>query len=283
MKKLLLASSALVLSAGMASAQGISLGGFGYMGAATGSGFGQVDGNNAFFYGGRLTASGRLQADHGLTFGFDWRLTTHDCASGLGVDVNDNSLACNTTNVPEFFSAMVAVDGFQLTVGNTNGAARSAGAGQRLYYGFTRGSLFFLEGTPGADFHSDNNQVAVASYTFGDLMGAVSYDIDNADWELGARGSFDQFTVGVGYNNGSGEWAVRGAWSDGVFGLSAGFSTSNNDIILQATYQMGEIGLAAATDLTDFALNATYDLGGGATASATLSTQEIGAGVLFNF
>ena len=279
MKKLLLASSALVLSAGMASAQGVSLGGYGYMGIA--------DVNNTVHYGTRLTASARLQADHGLTFGADWRIYDRNC--DLVVGCVDQQFILNT--------ARVSVDGFTLIMGNTNGAVRSL-ARSANFYGFNNGGLFAVT-TGHGGWHGESAGIVpnvaareniYASYSFGDLTGGVSYDIVDGTWEIAARGSFDQFTVGVGWTNdhgngggGGNQFAIIGSWSDGVFGVSAGYDSASTDVVLTASYQMGEIGLAAATDLTDFGLNATYDLGGGATASATLSTQQIGAGIQFNF
>ena len=269
MKKLLLASSALVLSAGLASAQGLSASGFGYMGFS--------NNNNSFDYGARLQVGGSVQADHGLTFGGYWRLWSTQC---------DLSGAACTNQFWQQARVFVEVDGFRLTAGNTNGAVRTF-ANTLLFYGFNPISGMFFQGTAGwSGFHNDGqDRNVLAQYSFGDIAGGVSYSANTGDWEIAARGTMDQFTIGLGYASAGGDFVVHGGWSDGTIGVAIGYDTLNAAVVLRGQYTMGDITLRAGGDITngEYGLDVGYSLGGGATASATISTQNIGAGVSFNF
>jgi hypothetical protein len=197
MKKILLASTALVLSAGIASAQNVAITGEGRMGVEYNSwGFG---GSN-YRQEQRLTLNfaATVQADHGLTFGV-WtraRMST----GGLG-----------TAGANGFSGSRVFVEsnGFRLTFGNTDGAIRGAGAamgyagGCAVGYegGLTCGDTAGLVGASQGQNSTGTLGVARTriDYSFGSTRVALSYDRETRHTEFGIRTTFNAFTVALGY------------------------------------------------------------------------------------
>ena len=309
MKKILLASTALVLSAGLAQAQGLSISGQGRMG---------LQYNSAGIAGGsNYQAESRLQlnfnvsveADHGLTFGAYSRARMQTGApTGLG--------GFNVAQPGMFSGSRVWVEasGLRLTIGNTDGALRGAGTA----FGYAGGCGVGYEGGQlcadsmgllgvSQAFNSTGapaGQRVRVDYSMGDTRVAVSYDRAGAT-EIGVRTSFDAWTVALGYTNGngnaaSGGWAANqavttvsagyngGSWSAGV-GLAGG--GGNTNYVLQGSANMGGgslygyIGRVAGANT--YGLNYGYGLGGGATlvagAERTAAATTASVGVVFNF
>ena len=216
MKKILLATSALVLSAAAANAQAVRIGGEGRMGVIYESvRFGGlsasqwVQENRLQF---NFTVS--VQADHGLSFG---AFTRARITNG---------------NIGVFSGSRVWVEAnnFRLTFGNVDGAIRGAGVSHGYaggcgvgyvgghYCGDTAGLLglgslglvpTLFTGTttiqPGQThgFASTSGGPAARiriDYSFGDTRIALSHDRQQAT-EIGIRSRFDAFTVALGYSN----------------------------------------------------------------------------------
>jgi hypothetical protein len=218
MKKILLATSALVLSAAAANAQAVRIGGEGRMGIL----YESVSGGNAALNGSAWAQENRLQfnftvtvqADHGLTFGAFTRARMNNGSTGV------------------FSGSRVWVEAnnFRLTFGNVDGAIRGAGTSHGYaggcgvgyvgghYCGDTAGllgwgTLGLVPGYLSPEGAGQANQThGFAStgggpaariridYSFGDTRVALSHD-RNAATEFGIRSRFDAFTVALGYSN----------------------------------------------------------------------------------
>jgi len=285
MKKLLLASTALVFSAAVANAQAVSIGGegrMGIMGIDTGAGWTWAQENRLQF-----NFSVSVEADHGLTFGAFSRARMTNGATGV------------------FSGSRVWVEsnGLRLTFGNTDGAVRGAG----VAFGYLGGcgvgyeggqqcgdSMGLLGVTHG--FASTGGGAASrvrVDYSMGSTRVAVSHD-RGGDTEIGARTSFDAWTVAIGYttfgvNVTTASVAYNGgSWSAGV-GLATGGGTTN--YVLQGSANVGGGSLygyvGRVFGANSYGLNYGYGLGGGATLS--VGAERVGAvttasvGVAFGF
>lgn len=264
MKKILLATTALVLSAGLAQAQGLSIGGEGRMGiihtnAGPSGGFWvpfvpastSTVQENRF----QLNFTATAQADHGLSFGAFSRVRITNGATGV------------------FSGSRVWVEasGLRLTFGNQDGAL--VGAGVAMGYlggcgiGYVGGHLcgdsagllgvsqLFASTAGGAP---DRMRL---DYTMGDFRIAISHDRGfggtSRSTEVGVRYTFDAFTVAAGY---------RPATATGQTVL--GVLTSTPRVITaSAAYNGGSWGVRAIVarigTLTTGNVQASAELGGG--------------------
>lgn len=299
MKKILLASSALVLSAGLAHAQGLSITGLGRMG---------VQYNEGNVYGGndtrveqrfQLNFTATVEADHGLSFGAYTRarMTT----TGAGVNQNGT-----------FSGARVWVEanGFRLTFGNQDGAFAGLAVGGTTV-GYTGMSFIGLAGMASDGDSQEFQSIGPAEaarvrvdYTFGNTTVALSYDT-NDTWmtpnantlpvneaELAVRSTFGAFTVAAGVSS-EDEFFLGGAYDGGSWGLGATYYDTDGS---ENWVVSGRVALGGGT-LNGFAgdvygddvygIGYSYGLGGGATISAGyesidgVSGAEVG--VVFTF
>jgi len=295
MKKLLLAATALVLSAGLAHAQAVRITGEGRMGI-------QYD-STAPFGGSRVRQENRLtlnfnvsvEADHGLTFGAWSRARMQVAGQG-------------TAQQGVFSGSRVWVEasGFRLTFGNQDGAFRQAGTAMGYAGGCGVGyeggqqcgdSVGLLGVTQGQNSTgSDNEPMVGLSYTMGSTRFALSHARGGAT-ELGIRSTFDAFTVAVGYTNGgagANSYAVSGRYNGGSWGVGAivariASATTNyaisGNVDLGGGSLYGYIGRVATQNA--YGLNYGYGLGGGGTLH--VGAERVGAvttasvGVVFNF
>jgi hypothetical protein len=216
MKKILLASTALVLSAGIAQAQAVRITGEGRMGIL----YERVSGDN-----GSASAwaqENRLQfnftvgvtADHGLSFG---AFTRARMTNGTAASFSGSRVWVEASNL-------------RLTFGNVDGAIRGAGVSHGYAGGCgvgyvgghycadasgllgltTLGLVPGYLGVTGAaqpgQTHGFASQAggpaarARLDYSFGDTRVAISSD-RGAATEFGIRSRFDAFTVALGYSN----------------------------------------------------------------------------------
>jgi len=313
MKKILLASTALVLSAGLAQAQAVRIGGEGRMGI-------QYDSNGFALFGSNYRQENRLQlnfsvgvtGDHGLSFGAFTRARMNNGAAAM------------------FSGSRVWVEaaGLRLTFGNQDGAYRGAGTA----FGYLGGCGIGYEGgqqcgdaspglnrTQGFDSNGGGAQArARLDYTFGDIRVALSSDRGGAT-ELGVRTTFDAFTVALGYSNrgalGNGALvdgstlSLSGFYNGGTWGAGLLVSRlSNSGVSSQTTYTLavnaelgggrayayvgrvgayaGGVGQLTGT-VNAYGVNYGYGLGGGAT--LTVGGERVGGrttasvGVAFSF
>ncbi|MDJ0824989.1 MAG: porin [Rhodobacter sp.] len=237
MKKVLFATTALVASAGIASAQGVEVTGYAEMGI-----FGGEDATGAsietqFHTDIDVTFTMSGETDNGLTFGASIDLDESD-----GTDTVCTVLPCTVNGDSDAFDAdrqggeSVFLSGNfgTITMGDTDGAfdwalteAIIGGAIQddHEHAGYS--------GNAGLDGIHDG-QVARYDYSFGDFAFAVSAEIDDA----GAAGASTAFGIGGRYSGDLG----------GV-GLGVGLG-----------YQTGETG-GTQFDIIGISLDATFDNG----------------------
>lgn len=304
MKKILLATSALVLSAGVAQAQ-MTVNGFSYMGITNvTSGPLGTTGAATVRYGTRLFFNATVRGDHGLVF-----------TSQLRANFRNNTTAgypANTFNagtaVDPLFDRLwvrAAASGFSLTVGNTNGALRTL-ARTVSAPGFDADRLVSLFDT--AIGVSDGNQNAIAQYATGPWSVAVSSSLSGNVIEGAVRYSDGGITVGAGIGTGS-IWSIHAGYAMGDWGAQVGYASDGlggNRLVVLGTYRMGDLtlGVALQNQVGDFqatngtlntnngtryGANATYALGGGAVLEGSVGVFEgvgnayYGLGVRFPF
>jgi len=282
MKKVLLASTALVATSGFAAAQGIELSGNAEMGIFD-------DGvDSAQFFSSvdvRFSMSG--ETDNGLTFGASIDL---DDIGDMAIAGNDPS--GNTGGEFADYSVFISGSFGTLTMGDTDGAldfAMSEVAGgtaiaddHTAHDGYNGNSA--LDGTY-------DGQIARYDYSFGDFAFAVSAELDDTGagdevigvggrWS-GSLGGANDLAVGLGYQD-NGVTDVTGVSVRAGFGDLSGainysdYSTGGDHTAVGVTYAMGAIvlhanwgeysgcGGGACTDGDGVGLVANYDLGGGA-------------------
>ncbi len=240
----LFATTALVATAGIASAQGIELSGSAGMGYAGGAG---AEGFLSEF---DVRFSGTGETDNGLTF-------------GATIDLEDASDSPTTETIDQFADFTVFISGAfgTLTLGDTDGAmdwaiTEAAGGAGSLNDDET-GHAGYLGGNPLDGLQ--NGQILRYDYSFGDFAFAVSVDgedqvgIDTGvgvgvRYSLGlAAGSVD---FGLAYQ--TTEVAARGVAGPGVVGPA-----------VNAAPTLGGVGLNAGTDVDAWAASVALALDSG--------------------
>ena len=298
MKKVLFATTALVASAGIASAQGVELSGSAEMGIIGGSAI-----ETQFHHDIDVKFSMSGETDNGLTFGAT--IDLDEVSAGIGNTANPSSV---------FISGSFGT----LTMGDTDGAfdwaLTEVAMGSAINDDHTAHAGY--NGNSGLD-GSHDGQVARYDYSFGDFAFAVSAEINDTGvaspaFGIGGKYSGDlggvTLGVGVGYQT-NGVNDIMGISLSAAMdnGLSAVINYSDLDGMAFSNTGLGVAGRAisshigvgvgytmdaitvsanygvydggAAGDLTGFGLAANYDLGGGAVVQAGYgSSQDTAAG-----
>lgn len=306
MKKILLASAALALSAGVAHSQAVTIGGQGRMGVQY-SNIGFVTRTGALtnwrtesrF---QLNVSAAVQSDHGLSFGGFTRLRLQT-AGGTATQMTNQMFSGHRV--------WVEASGLRLTFGNQDGAIATTGTamgylggcgigyegGQQCgdSVGLLGAVTWFNSNGPGGN-NTGTDQTIHARYTMGDWQAAASAERSNGV-EIAVRGRFDAFTVAAGYqqNRGLSPRVITasahyngGAW--GVGAIVARIATNTNYAI-NANADLGGGNLygyvGRVNTANAYGLSYSYGLGGGA--SITGGAERVGGattasvGVAFNF
>ena len=269
MKKILLASTALAFSAGMASAQ-VAIGGYGFVGITN------TGGATTVGHGARLTFTGTVQADHGVTFTMFSR----------------NTIAPGGAWAHDRMRIDVSAMGLTLSVGNTNGAVRTL-ARTAYYYGYNDGGIYGADtGSAGTGFATDGGQNVTARYNYDAFSVAVSAPIAGGSAEIAARYSASGLTLAAGVSTAAGNpYALHASYNGGDWTVGAGYASLNNRFVVGGSYNFDAITVGAAVQstggVTNYGLNVGYNLGGGATLSATVGVAggvtTVGAGAFFSF
>ncbi len=321
MKKILLATSALVATAGMAAAD-VKFSGYGRFGilyidqgdagTVTGDGADNVFGTADDVFGPgagpetrlesrfRLTIDASTEADGGVKFGARVRIQSDDAGAASTVA---------RLNAPRF---TVSAGGLTLGVGNTLGAIDATS-------GAYAGGQFGLAGLGWANvvtnFGSDTYTSAGAGrngveliYSVGDFTAHISSSNLNVDrTEIVLAYKFSGFTVTAGYNDsdisGDVDWLISGDGSFGAFGVAAAVAESNEgnmSAAIAGSYKFGaatKVGVfiaydeqfsnAPGRDDMAYGIEVEHSLGGGATVLGGISTDhgltQADLGVQFNF
>lgn len=259
MKKVLFATTALVLTAGVAAAD-VTVGGDGRMGVI--NDFGSDD--LAFTSRIRISFAASGETDGGLSFG-----------GSIRADNSGNGTAGTAGNV--FVSGAFG----KLSMGDVDGGAEQA-VGDVSGVGLTglgdHNETVYLNG--------DNDPTALYEYTTGDLsfyLSAGQPSAADSEYAVGAKYAPGMYTVGLGYENddldNESQILVSGSASFGDATVKAVYGTLSSDVAardgaqyaVSLDYTMGAttgtLYYADREDIGDakaYGLGASYDLGGGA-------------------
>jgi len=263
MKKVLLASTALILSAGFAAAE-VTVAGDGRMGI--------IDKDDAaglsFTSRIRISFAASGETDGGLTFG-----------GSVRVDNYENDQATNGTEGNVFVSGAFG----KLSMGDVSGAAEAA-VGDLSGVGLTglddHNELAYLLNDGGA-----NRSAARYEYSMNDFTAYLSFDNpkgDNEGYGVAVKYAPSNYSVSLGYENVSnggpsvdhiilgGSAVFGGATVKAVYGRADGGIYNDDDQYgLSLDYVFGAttvtaFGINQFDDETDYGIGARYDLGGGA-------------------
>lgn len=302
MKKVLLASAALIASAGFAAADA-TVGGYGYAGVSYDGATDNVTVNHAV----RLEFTASVETDNGISLTAYARSTISNNDGGDGtVDTTEwTSIPATAAEVDgrrvfEKTRIDIAAGGLSARIGSTNGAAKSL-ARSGAFYGYDDGGVV----CGGANVCIDNNNSklndsgnnVLVQYTSGSFTIGVGSTIDGATQDIGVRYTSGNLTAGAGYSSDD-EWMAMVSYGFGqgtaTFGVSDTSAANTMQIVGILAYDIGSattLGLGVehnegASDTSAY-LDVSHDLGG-ATLSGTIGqdvagTTRAGFGIFFGF
>ncbi len=264
MKTILLTSTALVMSTGIAFAE-VSVGGDGRMGVVS------TDGGDVKFSSRvRISFTATGETDNGLTFGGSIRAdNAGGGASGTGGSVNVAG-AFGKVAMGDVNSASKAAVGNAGGVGYTGlgdfNEIKYIGGGNdpSALWNYTMGDLtmYASAGNPNYDDAVNDEDV--------DLSGAISYSLGDVGFGVGVERRGDMQTVAAGVNAALGDASVKlvyGSYDDGVAGTANvdSYSASASFVSGAATFSAYASGNSKGVEGEDhFGIGASFDLGGGA-------------------
>ncbi|WP_136440012.1 porin [Pacificoceanicola onchidii] len=243
MKKILFATTALVATAGAASAD-IALSGSAEMGIVGGSRYGDV---TQFHTDIDVTFTMTGEADNGLTF-------------GAKVDLDENGAFANTTQGGE--TIFVAFGNAKLTMGDVDGAFDAAMQEVNIGGSIDDSETWHMgfNGNAGLDGSYDG-QIAQFEYSFNSFTAYLSAEIDDTGtfdpvWGIGVRYSAElaglDLGVGIGYQSGDQDFADATAV---LASAAAGAATTFEGAVVAFG------GVAARSDVWGISLDTTFNNG----------------------
>lgn len=272
MKKVLLATTALVLSAGFAAAEvkidgsanfGLKYNeaGLGYAGGKEAAGWYEID----------MNVTGTMESDSGLTFGAQIQLDSDYASAPNDQNYDANvfvSGAFGTIKVGE--SNWVASDDYGLTdigfdgIGVDNTAeismyADDADSVNDLRWDYTVGAVSM---TASIDTISEDYGLALG-YDAGTFGGAIAFDHDE---DTGMDSTSVLLTASFGAFSGELYYADGDQWNES-YGIYGAYKTG------PWTFEAAVADADAAAD-TSYGIGAKYDLGGGATLAGGIGSVE---------
>ena len=285
MKKILLATTVLVGTAGFASAE-VTLSGNGRMGITYAES--NVPGAKETSFNSRVRASVNMSAstDGGLEFGGSFGI--HDAATRLVPDGDDADLLPDTAGgANDGLEGTVFISGAfgKLSMGSTDNAAKNA-VGEIDGVGYTG-----LGDHNEVGYYNSDKEMALYSYSVSGFTGFLSVgQPDNAEdnYALGASYKTDTFSVGIGYEDvdaagtASDKTAVTVSASGTFSGVTAKAIYATEDVAVGADWESYGVSAKYTLDAvsvtgfyrqaeragnTDYfqGIGASYSLGGGAT------------------
>lgn len=270
MKKVLFASTALVLTAGVAAAE-VTVSGSANMGL-------KYNGSDTTVHNEvNFTLAGSGETEGGLSFG---------ASADIEIDTDDASFGTASAADAEVF---VSANGLTLTVGNIGEASDQGGLADVGYDGIGVDDSAEI-GTFGA------HDVRV-DYALGDVSVAASMNSSNSDWGIGGSASFDAFTVAVGFGEtgAAQQTTATLGYSAGAFGGKVYFvdNGTNNGQGIEVSYTSGDVTVTAvwadnngAGDQSAYGIGVAYDLGGATLAGGfgeVKGTTKADLGISFSF
>jgi outer membrane protein OmpU len=286
MKNLLIATTALVATAGIAAAD-VTISGWATMGVVQGEGIyrnstsdksastARIENNIELFI------TGKTETDSGVAL-----------SATVNLEDNDNPDYTGSATVIASTVVSVSYAGATLTFGNTDGAAdRVTTETARLYPGIR------FEGWGGHIDNTDANPVVRADYAFGDILLAASWAGADEQFGIGASYAANGLSLGIAFED-----APTGADTKDLINLSASYTMNDltftaihwrsdddagkenrNQTDIGVQYKMGAVTLAAEYLMNDYAKTdnytvwASYDLGGGAYVFGQVGTRDYAA------
>ena len=267
MKKVLFASTALVMVAGVAAAE-VSLSGSANMGLKYNGTTTTV--NNEIDF----DLKGSASTDSGITLG---------ASVDLDSDHNNSATTAGTVTDPEVY---ISYEGLTLTVGDVGEASDQGGLADVGYDGIGIDNIAEV-GTFGS--HDVN-----VAYSFGDIAASLSVDSSNNDWGVGVSTSFDSVSVAVGFGETGGvnQSTATIGFSSGAFGANI-FYVDNGAATgqgIDVSYTTGDVTITAVyaeSGAADgYGIGFAYDLGGATLAGGfgeANGTSVADLGVSFSF
>jgi outer membrane protein OmpU len=287
MKKLLLATSALVMTAGFASAE-VTLSGDARMGIV-----GEDNGDVHFSNRARVSFALSGESDSGFTFGASFRPSNaSDAADGDAGEVFISG-AFGTLTMGDTDNAAQAtvgqVDGVGFAgVGSHNEISYLGDETSSVRYDFSAGGLSFSASTGQMNI-DDNSTSVAAAYAVDGYKVSIGYEDhdteitgDSDSWVienhvvLGADATFGNVTLKARYGMGNG---YEESWND---------PSDLTQLALSATVKADALsvtGFYATSDIGDdegeyersnrYGIGAAYDLGGGASLAAGYSSVDV--------
>ncbi|MEY4984706.1 MAG: hypothetical protein RIR62_2972 [Pseudomonadota bacterium] len=276
MKKLLLATTMLVGTAGFAAAE-VTLSGSARMGILDNG----VD-DVAFSSRARVTFTMSGETDNGLSFGATFRA--------------DNAA---DANIGDAGSVFISGAFGKLSMGDVDGAAQMA-TGHVAGVGYTNlsdvnESTFLGAGSGISD------PTALYEYSTGAFTGYASATNPGAPgdetYAVGVKYATDAFTVGLGYEDAGatthvvvkGTTTFSGVTLQALYGEADFGATDGQQYAVSASYAMDAVGLTAfMTDDSElggveaYGVGASYDLGGGATLAGGVAKDKTNDSTLYD-
>jgi len=261
MKKILLATTALVLSAGVAAAD-VTLSGDGRMGLNYESSTWDAQGRT------RVHFTLSRQGDHGLTFGGTMRL------------VMSYSNGTTTSNAVQNGSIWIEANGLRVTMGNIDGSIANTVPIYGGGLGFTGrvGRPATHAGYTEGDAPNGTNAVRGDYSNSGFTLSASIQPMVANTGEIAASYSMSGFGVSAGWVQG-GNWSVAGTYATGDIGVGLLVSRNgaNTNYRVWGTYDIGAVRVAAVHSrvgtMNTTGIGLRYALGGGAFAHGAIARE----------
>jgi outer membrane protein OmpU len=288
MKKILLATSAVALMAGAASAE-IALSGSARMGLVYDGTLNAGTGETYFSSRVRIVFTASGETDSGLSFGASMRA---DQDGGNGNDAGGTESGTNNGDSTVYISGAFG----KLTMGDVGGAADAlvgqvSGVGYgpndalqeidflgttktAVYYEYSTGALTFGLGAGQVDGTGDDEMNVGVKYATDAFSVALGYETsDTADVvSLGGSASFGAATVKVRASDADvagadTAWALSLDYVTGATTLTAFYTDFGNT-------STGDITVVDGDDTQHYGIGVAYDLGGGASVAGGIVQQN---------
>jgi outer membrane protein OmpU len=281
MKKVLLATSVLALSAGFAAAE-VTLSGSARMGVVYDSTLDAGDGQAYFSSRVRIVFTASGETDGGLTFGASMRADQQGGNNNdEGADKDGDSNGDSTVFISGAFG--------KLTMGDVSGAA-DALVGQVSGVGYGPNDALQEIDFIGTDKTAVYYEYSTGALTFGLGVGQtwdVDNDVDlNDTANIGVKYSTDAYSIALGYEDSDGGDAIHLGASATFGAATVKARISDFDGADDLAYALSLDYVTGATTITGFytdfgdsdiqriGLGASYDLGGGASLAGGIVQED---------
>lgn len=265
MKKVLLATSALVVTAGFASAE-VTLSGAANMGLKYNE---AVNGGDAYLWNEiDVAIKGTGESDAGIEFG-----------AQLNLDGGYNGATGAVDALEDSFKTWISYNGLTLTAGtNVDSADDRGGLSDIGFDGIG------IDDVAETGLYAGGDHTVRVDYEMGDYKVAVSANDANDEWALGASAKFAGVSVDLGYNeDGTNDTtSLTLGYAMDAYGVKL-FVADHSALAdaswgLEGSYKAGDLKVTAvyaeSNGADAFGIGAAYDLGGGLTLAGGLGEEN---------